>query len=132
MRPIDTVFRALQHSAFRQRFHLKVRERDYLDSKGLEQVMQHAHDFIHKRLAPLNPPNDGRQTPFRGHPVFIGQHATATCCRSCLAKWHGIGADHALNDEEVQHVLAVIERWLRMESLPVQAAAKSPAPAADR
>ncbi len=27
------------------------------------------------------PRNDGKQTPFRGHPVFTAQHATATCCR---------------------------------------------------
>lgn len=113
MREIDAVFRALQGSAFRRRFHLKARERGYLASKGMEQVMQHARDFIDKRLAPLNPPNDGRQTPFRGHPVFVAQHATATCCRSCLEKWHGIAADHALDEEEVRHVLAVLERWLR-------------------
>jgi hypothetical protein len=32
----------------------------------------------------------------RGHPVFIAQHATATCCRGCLAKWHDIPAGRAL------------------------------------
>lgn len=117
MREIDAVFRALQGSAFRRRFHLKERERGYLTSKGMEQVMQHARDFIDKRLAPLNPPNDGRQTPFRGHPVFVAQHATATCCRSCLEKWHGIAGDHALDEEEVRHVLAVLERWLRREAV---------------
>lgn len=79
--------------------------------------MQHARDFVDKRLAPLNPPNDGRQTPFRGHPVFVAQHATATCCRSCLEKWHGIAGDHALDEEEVRHVLAVLERWLRREAV---------------
>lgn len=41
-------------------------------------------------MAPKNIDNDGKQTPMRGHPVFIAQHATATCCRECLKKWHNI------------------------------------------
>jgi hypothetical protein len=44
--------------------------------------------------------------------VFVAQHATATCCRSCLAKWHGIPAGHELTDEEQAHVVSAIERWL--------------------
>ena len=54
-----------------------------------------------------------RMTPMRGHPVFVAQHATATCCRSCLAKWHGIPAGKVLDQTETSHVLAAIERWLR-------------------
>ena len=26
----------------------------------------------------------------KGHPVFIAQHATASCCRGCLWKWYSI------------------------------------------
>lgn len=36
----------------------------------------------------------GRQTPYRGHPVFVAQHAAATCCRTCLERWHAIPAGH--------------------------------------
>jgi hypothetical protein len=121
MREIDQVFDGLSRSAFRQRFHLVRQEWKYLEIKGLLTVMEHARDFIDKRLAPLNPPNDGKQTPFRGHPVFVAQHATATCCRSCLAKWHSIPNDRALNEEERDHVLAVLERWLRSEASKHQA-----------
>jgi hypothetical protein len=74
--------------------------------------MEHATSFIETRLAPAHPKNDGRQTPMRGHPVFVAQHATATCCRSCLAKWHGIQSGRALSGDEQSYVLAVIERWL--------------------
>ena len=63
-------------------------EREYLDRKGLDVVLAHAADFIEKRLAPAYPTNDGKQTPMRKHPVFVAQHATATCCRGCLEKWH--------------------------------------------
>lgn len=115
VRPLDELFDALARSDFRRRFRLAARERAYLRERGLATVMQHGCDFIAKRLAPAEPPNDGKQTPFRGHPIFVAQHATATCCRGCLAKWHGIPRGHALTDEEQAHVLAALQRWLERE-----------------
>jgi hypothetical protein len=115
MRNLDTVFAKLGGSSFRRRFHLGQKERSYLRERGLPTVLSHAGEFIAKRLAPADPPNDGRQTPWKGHPVFIAQHATGTCCRSCLAKWHGIAAGRELSGEEREHVIAAIERWLRSE-----------------
>lgn len=115
MTSLDEIFARLERSPFRSRFHLRAQDRAYLDQKGLPLILQHAHDFIDRRLAPAHPKNDGKQTPFRGHPVFVGQHATATCCRSCLSKWHNIPSGRALSDEERAHVLAVLERWLRRE-----------------
>ena len=97
------------------RFRLGPRERAYLDERGLALVLDHARDFVLKRLAPAEPPNDGKQTPMRGHPVFIAQHATATCCRSCLAKWHGIPAGRPLSDAEQQHVVLAIARWIEAQ-----------------
>ena len=113
MRDIDDLFTALRGSPFRQRFRLGARERAYLAEKGLPAVLDHAAELIAQRLAPAEPRNDGKQTPFRGHPVFVAQHATATCCRGCLAKWHRIEAGRALTDEEQAHVVAVIMRWIR-------------------
>lgn len=118
MRDLDAVFEALAKSAFRRRFSLGVREGRYLRERGIETVLLQAHELIAKRLAPQAPLNDGKQTPFRGHPVFIAQHATATCCRTCLAKWHGIGAGKALDEAERQHVVDAIARWLRAQPLP--------------
>ena len=115
MRDPDDLFGALGRSAFRRKFHLGAAEQSYLREKGLTRVLEHARDFIARRLAPAEPPNDGRQTPWRGHPVFTAQHATATCCRTCLRKWHGISKGRALGPEEQAHVLAVIERWLNEE-----------------
>ena len=112
LQSIDHIFKALEKSPFRRRFHLQARERVYLRQKTLPSVIDHARNFVVRRLAPADPPNDGRQTPFRGHPVFVAQHATATCCRSCLAKWHGIPGGRALADEEIDHILKVLERWL--------------------
>ena len=112
MRDIEDLFAALGRSSFRARFTLGPAELRYLEKKGLPIILSHASDFVAKRLAPAEPQNDGKQTPMRGHPVFIAQHATATCCRGCLAKWHGIPKGNALTSEEQAHVVAVIHRWL--------------------
>ncbi len=116
MRDLDDIFARLAKSPFRQRFRLGPKERGYLATKGLAIVLDHARAFTDQRLAPANPRNDGKQTPFRGHPVFIAQHATATCCRSCLEKWHGIPRGGVLNAQECGHVMAVLESWLRMQT----------------
>lgn len=113
MRDLNDLFVALRRSPFRQRFHLGPRERAYIEQKGLPQVLEHGRAFVAQRLAPASPPNDGQQTPMRGHPVFIAQHATATCCRGCLAKWHGIERGREMTAEEQGHAVAAIERWLR-------------------
>lgn len=109
---LDAAFQKLAASAFRRKFRLQGRELVYLQTWGLRHVMQQAADLIAKRLAPAEPRNDGRQTPWRNHPVFVAQHATATCCRGCLEKTHGIERGHALTDEELDYVLRAIERWL--------------------
>lgn len=80
--------------------------------KGAPVIEQHAADFVAKRLAPALPANDGKQTPMRGHPVFIAQHATATCCRGCLAKWHNIPQGEALSEEQQRYIVTVIYHWL--------------------
>jgi hypothetical protein len=116
MNDLDELFQRLERSAFRQRFRLGAAERGYLDRKGLDVVLMHARDFIDQRLAPANPANDGRQTPMRNHPVFVAQHATATCCRGCLEKWHAIPRGRELSAEEKQYVVGVIRRWLELQT----------------
>lgn len=118
MRDLDSIFDRLSGSRLRQRFSLGFKERAYLHQRGVSVLLDHAREFIASRLAPAEPLNDGKQTPMRGHPVFIGQHATATCCRSCLAKWHGIPAGRPLSSAEQDHVLAAIERWIEAQPAP--------------
>jgi hypothetical protein len=112
MRDLEEVFMALGGSEFRARFRLRGKELAYLRSKGLPAVLEHAADFVEKRLAPAEPANDGKQTPMRNHPAFVAQHATATCCRGCLQKWHGIPKGRPLEPEEKCYVLSVLEKWL--------------------
>lgn len=117
----------LARSAFRQRFHLNTQDMVYLREKGLPLVLEHGQGFIARRLAPAFPHKDGRQTPWKGHPVFVAQHATGTCCRSCLAKWHALPSGRQLNETEQNYVLSVIAHWLENElAHPVAGAAWQP------
>ena len=113
MRPLEDVFDALSRSPFRQRQRLGPADRAYLAEKGIAEVLRHAEDFVAQRLAPAQPARDGKQTPWRGHPVFVAQHATATCCRGCLEKYHDIPKGAPLTDEQQAHVVAALGRWLR-------------------
>lgn len=78
-------------------------------------MRKHAAEIIAKRLAPAEPSNDGKQTPYRGHPVFVAQHATATCCRSCLERNHQIAKHRELTVDEQAYVVDVICRWIERE-----------------
>ena len=109
---IDLIFERLSRSRFRSSFSLKTKELSYLNEKGMDEVLLHASDFIRKRIAPADPKNDGKQTPYGKHPVFVAQHATGTCCRNCLEKWHGIEKGKELNEKQVDYIIKVIERWL--------------------
>ena len=104
----------LQKSKFRSSFHLKQKEINYIDEKGLEKIKEHAYEFINKRIKPKYIKNDGKQTPMKGHPVFIAQHATATCCRGCLYKWHHIANNKELTKEEVDYIVDIIMKWIKL------------------
>lgn len=109
---INRVLESLKRSSFRARFKLADEDRKYINDKGLETIRSHAFDFITSRVAPEFLKNDGKQTPMRGHPVFIAQHATATCCRGCIQKWHGIKKGVELTDHEVNFIVDLIMGWI--------------------
>ena len=112
---LTSLFQRLSQSAFRSRFHLTAKERAYIEEKGMATIRRHAEDFVSKRLAPAAIPNDGKQTPMRGHPLFLAQHATGCCCRGCLSKWHHIQPGHQLSPEEQRYVVAVLMTWIRRQ-----------------
>lgn len=103
----------LEKSKFRNSFHLKQKEIEYIEKKGLEEIEKQAYEIINKRLKPEIIKNDGKQTPMKNHPVFIAQHATATCCRGCLEKWYHIKKNKELNEHEIDFIVALITEWIR-------------------
>lgn len=112
---VDNVLLSLKRSKFRSSFHLKEKDILYARKKGYKVIEEHAYDFIGKRLAPMVILNDGKQTPMKGHPVFIAQHATGTCCRGCLEKWHNIPKGRTLSISEQNYIVKVIMTWITNE-----------------
>jgi hypothetical protein len=111
----ERLFRRLSTSRFRSSFNLSKRDLDYIQRVGLEKIKDHARDFIEERLAPKFPKNDGRQTPFKGHPVFKAQHAVAACCRGCLKSWHGMTEGVVLTQAQKDYVLDLIMKWIQAQ-----------------
>lgn len=115
MQTIDQALDRLRTSPFRSRFHLTAQDRAYVRKKGLTTIRQHARDFIRTRLAPANNPKDGKQTPMRGHPVFIAQHATACCCRKCLYKWYRVPMGVQLSPSQQEKIVNLIMAWIYLQ-----------------
>ncbi len=122
---IDARLVVLARQPFRAGFRLRGRDRSSAELRGAATMRRHAAEIIATRLAPQRPRKDGRQTPYRGHPVFVAQHATATCCRTCLERWHGIPAGRLLDRDERAYVVEVIGRWIERE---LGSASVDPAP----
>ena len=112
---IDEALEKLRRSAFRAKFHLSEKDRKYIAEKGIDAIRVHARDFVRDRLAPSDIPNDGKQTPMRGHPVFVAQHACACCCRGCLEKWYRVPQKTALTALQQDRIVALLLAWIERE-----------------
>lgn len=112
---IEKTMERLSHSTFRSKFVLYDKDRAYARSKGKTTIDRHACELLRSRVGAANPVKDGKQTPWRGHPVFTAQHATATCCRGCIEKWHHIPRGRELTDEEIRRLADLIMVWIERD-----------------
>jgi hypothetical protein len=81
----------------------------------MEAIRRHATELIARRVAPAEPAKDGHGVPYRAHPVFVAQHATAACCRTCLERWHEMPRGRELSADEQAYVVGVICRWVERQ-----------------
>ena len=114
---IDEALNKLSHSAFRSKFKLTKKDFEYIEKTGLDKIREHAKRFIRERLSPADIPNDGSQTPTRGHPVFRAQHACACCCRGCLNKWYNVPKNTQLTETQQEKIVNLIMAWIEREAL---------------
>lgn len=115
MQTIEQALEKLNRSPFRAKFRLSEKDCAYIDQKGMDVIRTHAEDFIRQRLAPAEIPNDGKQTPMRGHPVFVAQHACACCCRGCLSKWYRIPPGRELTASQQEKIVNLLMVWISRE-----------------
>lgn len=115
MQTSDEAFKRLSKSKFRSSFHLSQSDIDYVKLKGTEEIRRHCESFICERLAPAFPKNDGKQTPMKGHPVFVAQHACACCCRGCLYKWYKVKKGVPLTKEQSEKIVNFLMKWIEAE-----------------
>ncbi len=112
---ITDKLKELSTSKFRSSFHLRKYMIEYINEKGMDTVKKHTVDFIEQKLSPAYPNNDGKQTPMKGHPTFIAQHACACCCRGCLEKWHHIPKGKELSKNEKNYIYLLLIKWIENE-----------------
>ncbi len=115
MQTIEEALSRLSSSPFRSRFHLSEKDKAYIREKGFDTIEQHAGDFIRTRIAPAYIPSDGKQTPMRGHPVFVAQHACAVCCRGCLEKWYRVPKNIELSADQQKRLRKLLMAWIKRE-----------------
>lgn len=115
MQTIAQALEKLKRSQFRASFHLSEKDKTYVREKGMETIRTHAQDFVRQRLSPAVIPNDGKQTPMRGHPVFLAQHACACCCRGCLEKWYRVPRGRQLTPSQQDRIVNLLMEWIRRE-----------------
>lgn len=113
--PITFALAKLDKSKFRSKFKLSKNLMQYSKEKGYDALRNHARDILSQRLFIKHPKNDGKQTPYKGHPVFVAQHGTATCCRTCLEKWYKIPKDTYIEKPEQEFIIDLIVEWIKFK-----------------
>lgn len=97
-------------------------ERNYAIKKGRSGMRIAAEKRLRRSIGPKEPYRDERQTPWDGkgktHAIlYYAQHATASCCRNCIAVWHNIPVGRELTEEEIEYLTDLLCRYV-VERMP--------------
>jgi hypothetical protein len=110
MRHSDPFVR-LKSSSYRRNMGLTAFEKKSVMKEGFGKVVERCREA----LDDLDMPDYTHgETPYKGV-VPKAQHATSTCCRKCMFRWHGIPRYRELTEEERAYVIRLILRWVRKE-----------------
>jgi hypothetical protein len=100
---------------------LDARRLAYARRKGRSLLRSAAAKRIRSYIGPAAGGFDGRQTPREtsedGNVIHFAQHATAVCCRACVADWHGIPKDRPLTTAEIDYFTSLVMMYID-EKLP--------------
>jgi hypothetical protein len=122
-RPTDDVafvFEQLRHELIRHHFwHLPFDDKaiNHARRKGRRQLHEAARRRLETSVGKAGMAFDGRQTPREGNTICYAQHATASCCRTCIEYWHDIPKDRDLTADELSYLSTLVIAYLD-ERLP--------------
>jgi hypothetical protein len=89
---------------------------NYARRKGRVLLRVAAEKQIRQLVGSSKHPREGFQTPREtskhANSIHFAQHATASCCRHCLAEWHGIPEGRPLADDEIRYLTELAMRYL--------------------
>jgi hypothetical protein len=112
-------FEALRFELIRHHFwHIALTQNalNYAKRKGRVLLWVAAEKQIRNLVGSAKHPREGIQTPRENSPhanaVHFAQHATASCCRRCVAEWHGIPEGQALSNEEITYLTELAMLYL--------------------
>ena len=100
--------------------------KNYGMRKGRLALLDGTVAFVCKHVAHPKDAFDGRRvpwpdkTPEKMNPYYYAQHATATCCRTCIETWYGVVPEEPLSDRAISFFASLINEFIteRFPDLP--------------
>lgn len=120
---VENTFEALKYEFIRHHYwHKPFDEKaiNYALKKGKIELLKTVEQRIRSSVKAPADAFDGRRTKWEGNPIHYGQHATATCCRKCIERWHDISRDVELTEKQIKYFTHLVVMFLeeRFPNLP--------------
>jgi len=120
---IENTFKSLKYEFIRHHYwHKEFDEKavNYALRKGKIELINTVEKRIRASVKAPVDAFDGRRTKWEGNPIHYGQHATATCCRKCIERWHNVPRDEELTEKQVKYFTHLVIMFLeeRFPNLP--------------
>lgn len=112
------IFRRLNCSKVCCKFKLKDDQWDYLAKRGFDSILLEGRTLIVKIFSEEAKHHSCKVAPVQNHPIFTALHATGTCCRSSLEKWHKIPKNKELREKDIFYILLVVKEWIIRQEMP--------------
>jgi hypothetical protein len=113
-------FATLKYELIRHHYwHVEIDQKavNHTRRKGRLKMRLAVENRIRKSVGSARPYRDGYQTPWAGNAIFYAQHATASCCRTCIEEWHGIPQGRELTEDEIVYLTTLAMLYIE-ERLP--------------
>lgn len=117
---VNYTFKSLKYEMWRHYYwHLDIHQKaiNHARRKGTEGMRTAAEKRIRSSVGDAEPYRDGIQTPKDGNAICYAQHATASCCRTCIKEWHGIPKGRPLTGDEITYLTELVMLYIE-ERMP--------------